>query len=149
VKDILRSTFTRRTDTVLIAEPDQLLRRLEYRALSPKYLIVQTSSIQEAVRTAARHAMEIDLLLTEVRLPHGFGWELTELLKLDYPDLTVIYMASSIDAEMRARTRPSVLVLLQSPFNPDSLRRAVGDALDTRVARKSAAYLLPPSRLLR
>jgi DNA-binding NtrC family response regulator len=95
VKGILRSTFTWRSDTILIAEPDQLLRRMEYRALSPKYRIVQASSIQEAVRTAARHATEIDLLLTEVRLPHGFGWELTELLKLDYPGLKVIYMASS------------------------------------------------------
>jgi DNA-binding NtrC family response regulator len=153
VKGILRSMFTWRTDTVLIAEPDQQLRRLEYRALSPKYRIVQTSSIQEAVRTAARRAMQIDLLLTEVQLPHGFGWELTELLKLDYPDLKVIYMASSIDAEIRARTRPSVFVLLQSPFNPDPLRQAVRAALDTglndRVAPKSAAYLPRLSRLLR
>ena len=90
MKQILRSVFGLHTDTVLIAEPDQALRRLEYRALSGKYRIIQTASVEEAVRIAARHTTGIDLLVTEMRLPHGFGWELTELLKLDYPDLKVV-----------------------------------------------------------
>jgi DNA-binding NtrC family response regulator len=136
VKGILRSMFTWRTDTILIVEPNHALRQLEYRALSPKYRIVQTSSVEEAVRTAARHITGIDLLLTEVRLPHGSGWDLTELLKLDYPDLKVIYMSSSIDAEIRARTRPSIVVMLENPFRPDRLRQAVRDVLETRPKNK-------------
>src|SRR5450759_427482 len=79
----LFSLFNWHTDTILIAEPDPVLRRLECRSLSGKYRIIQTSSVEEAVRTAARHDTEIDVLLTEVRLPHRFGWELTQLLKLD------------------------------------------------------------------
>src|ERR1022692_106064 len=112
----MRSLFNWHTDTILIAEPDEILRRQECRALSGKYRIIQTSSVEEAVRTAARHGTEIDLLVTEVRLPHGFGWELTELLKLDYPDLKVVYTSSSDDAEIRARTYPSTVVVIENPF---------------------------------
>ena len=93
--------------------------------------------------------MRIDVLLTEVRLPHRFGWELTQLLKLDYPDLKAIYTSSSIDAEIRARTYPSTVLVLENPFRPDHLRQAVRDVLETRqndrVAPKYAPYSPPIS----
>jgi DNA-binding NtrC family response regulator len=147
----MKNLFNWHTNTILIAEPDQFLRRLECRALSGKYRIIQTSSVEEAVRTAARHTKEIDLLLTEVRLPHRFGWELTELLKLDYPDLKVIYTSSSADAEIRARTDPSIVVVIENPFRPDRLQQAVRDVLktreDNRIAPKPGAYSPPLSRL--
>ena len=147
LKEIMKSLFNWHADTILIAEPDQVLRQLECRALSGKYRIIQTSSVEEAVRTAARHTTEIDLLVTEVRLPHRFGWELTQLLKLDYPDLKVVYTSRSGDAEIRARTYPSAVVVLDNPFRPDRLRQAVRNALKTRqndrIAPKSAGYSPP------
>ena len=151
MKGILSSVFGWHTDTILIAEPDQALRQLECRALSGMYRIVATGSAEEAVRTAARHETEIDLLLTEARLPRVDGWELVELLKLDYPNLKAIYLASSLDAEIRAHTRPSRVVVLENPFRPDRLRQAVGDALrtDDRGAFKPAAYPPPSARLRR
>ena len=131
--------FTSHTNTILIAEPDQVLRRLECRALSPQYQIVQTSSAEEAVRIAARHETELDLLLTEVRLPHIDGWELTELLRLDYPNLKVVYLSNSSDGEIRARTRTSMIVVLEkSRFHSGPLRQAVRKVLETRQKSKSA-----------
>ena len=151
LKEIMKGLFNWHTDTILIAEPDQVLRELECRALSGKYRIIQASSVEEAVRTAARHTTKIDLLVTEVRLPHRFGWELTQLLKLDYPDLKVVYTSSFVDSEIRGRTYPSAVVVLDTPFRPDRLRQAVRDALETRqndrVASKYAAYSPPNSPL--
>jgi two-component system cell cycle sensor histidine kinase/response regulator CckA len=132
VRRFLRSIFTKYAGTILIAEPDLVLRQLEFRALSINYRIVETSSVVEAVRAAARHAPEIDLLLTEVGLPDGSGWHLTELLKLDYPRLKVVYLSSFIDAEIRAHTRRSVVVLLENPFRSDRLRQAVREVLEAR-----------------
>ena len=144
MKRTLRSVFGWHSDTILITEPDQVLRQLVYRALSGKYRVIQTSGVEEAVRTAARHTTEIDLLVTGARLPQQFGWELTQLLKLDYPDLKVVYTSSSVDAEIRARTYPSTVVVLDNPFRPDRLRQAVRDALETRqndrIAPKYAAF---------
>lgn len=128
----LKKKFASRTDTILIAEPDRLLRRLESRALSSDYQVVQTSTAEEAVRIAARHETDFDLLLTEVRLPHIDGWELTELLRLDYPNLKVVYLSNSIDREIRARTRPSqVFMLEKNRFCPGRLRQTVRKVLET------------------
>ena len=139
IAQVLRSRFFSRTNTILIAEPDQMLRRLECRALSPKYQIVQISSPEEAVRIAARHETELDLLLTEVRFPHMDGWELTEVLKLDYPNLKVVYLSSSIDAAVKAHTGPAmVLVLDKNRFSPGRLRQAVRDSLEARNENRAA-----------
>ncbi len=112
-------------------EPDPLLRRMERRALSSEYQVIQTSSAEEAVRVAARREVNLDLLLTEVRLPRIDGWDLAELLRLDYPGLKVVYLASSIDAEIRAHTRRSTVVVLEkNRFHPARLRQAVRDVLE-------------------
>jgi CheY-like chemotaxis protein len=118
---------------VLIAEPDPMLRQLEYHALSPEYRIVQASSPEDAVRIAARHKSELDLLLTQVRLPQMDGWELMELLKLDYPNLKVVYLSSFIDAAIKAHTRNSLVIVLENNrFNSRHLRQAVDDTLESR-----------------
>jgi CheY-like chemotaxis protein len=57
---VLRDGIFPGTGTVLIVEPDPVLRRLEESALSRKYRIVQASSPEEAVRVAARHRTELD-----------------------------------------------------------------------------------------
>jgi CheY-like chemotaxis protein len=130
--EALRNRFFPRADTVLIAEPDQTLCRLECRALSPEYQIVQAFSGEEAVRIAARHETQLDLLLTEVRLPRMDGWELSELLKLDYPNLKVVYISNFVDAAVKANIRPSkIIVLEKSRFSPSRLRRAVHETLES------------------
>jgi CheY-like chemotaxis protein len=70
--------------------------------------------------------------LTEVRLPRVDGWELTELLKLDYPDLQVVYLSSFFNAEIRSHIRSSRVVVLENPFRPDHLQKVVRDVLQTR-----------------
>ncbi len=132
MKRMLSSILGRHTYTILLAEPDQNLRRLERRTLSCRYHIIPTSSAEEAVRVAARREKKIDLLLSEVHLQHMAGWELADLLKLDYPNLKVVYLSSSLDPQIRPRMRPSIVVLLDDPFRPNLLRKAVHDVLEAR-----------------
>jgi len=128
----LISRFFSSASTVLIVEPDQTLRRRECRALSPEFKIVQTSNPEDAVRIAAKHETELDLLLTEARLPHMDGWELAELLKLDYLNLKVVYLSGFADAAVKAHTRPSVVIaLVKNRFSPSRLRQAVHDTLES------------------
>jgi hypothetical protein len=56
---------TRRWPTILIAEPDQVLRSDGTPCSVPHIGIVPTGSAEEAVRTALRHETKMDLLLTE------------------------------------------------------------------------------------
>jgi CheY-like chemotaxis protein len=74
------------------------------------------------------------------------GWELTELLKLDYPSLQVVYLSNSIDAEIRARTRPSMVIVLErNRFCPGRLQQAVRDVLETRRKNRTAVKTMPDS----
>jgi two-component system, cell cycle sensor histidine kinase and response regulator CckA len=121
---------TSRGETILVAGHDQVIRRLVCGALAREgYHIVQAPSAEAAVRTAARHESEIDLLLTETLLPTSRGCELAELVRLDYPDLEVIYISGSTGAESGSRDRRSRVVVVQEPFPGDRLRRAVREAL--------------------
>jgi DNA-binding NtrC family response regulator len=132
VKGTLSSVFSSHTYTILVAEPDQRLQGLECHALSRKYHIIPTASAEETVRIAARRETNIDLLLAEVRLHRTAGWELPDLHRLGHPNLKVVYLSSSLDAQIRARVRPSIVALVDDSFRPDDLRQAVHDVLEGR-----------------
>ena len=145
-------SLTPDSETILVTEHDQTIRNLVCCALSREgYRIVQASSAEEAVRTAARHESKIDLLVTETLLPTLRGSELAELVKLDYPKLQVVYLSASIDAALRAHARRSRVVVLQNPFRSDRLRQAVREALDKQTSKDGMKFLTRPflSLLLR
>src|SRR5260370_15415781 len=106
--------------TILVVQHDLVTRQLLSRSLRPSYRVLQAGSAEEAVRIAAQHQRNIDLLLTDVRLPQLFGWELLELLALDYPKLKVVYVSKSIDSEIRPHTRRQSVLLLEQPFRESS-----------------------------
>lgn len=125
-------------ETILVAEHDQTLRQLVCRVLLlAGYRTVQACGAREALGTAARHESEIDLLLTEVALPGLYGWQLAELLKLDYPKLKVMFIADGIDDEGITIAGVSEPVLFKKSFRCDDLLQAVRNALGGReVARR-------------
>jgi CheY-like chemotaxis protein len=142
--DRLRS----RRSTVLVVEPDPVTRQLLSRSLRPGYQVLQAASAEEAVRIAAQHKKHIDLLLTEVRLPHLSGWELLELLALDYPKLKVVYVSKSIDPEIRSHTRRQTVLLLDQPLRDSCLRQAVREGLENQPSKVGMKWTAP-SFLLR
>lgn len=125
------------------------MRGLLCRALRSAYHILQAANAEDAVRIAAQHRRNIDLLLTEVKLPRLCGWELLELLALDYPKLHVIYVTRSIDPEMRAHTRRQKVVLLEQPFPRACLLQTVRDVLENPQSTRAGVQRPVPSLLLR
>jgi CheY-like chemotaxis protein len=132
--------------TILVVEPDPATRQLLCRSLRPAYKILKAPSAEEAVRIAAQHRTNIDLLLTEVRLPRLLGWELLELLALDYPKLKVVYVSKSIDLEIRWHVRRQKVLVLEQPFKSSCLRQVVREELENprsnRVGMKWTTSLL-------
>ena len=135
--------------TILVVQHDLVTRQLLSRSLRPSYRVLQAGSAEEAVRIAAQHQWNIDLLLTEVRLPQLFGWELLELLALDYPKLKVVYVSKSIDSEIRPHTRHQKTLVLEHPFRESSVRQAVSEALENSQVNKVGMKSRAPSLLLR
>jgi len=135
--------------TILVVADDPLIRRLLCRTLRPAYHILQAANAEDAVRIAAQHRRDIDLLLTEVKLPRMCGWELLGLLALDYPKLHVIYVTKSIDPEMRAHIRRQKVVLLEQPFPSACLQQTVRDLLEDPPSMRAGVERPVPSLLLR
>lgn len=136
--------------TILVAEHDGVIRQLLTRSLRPAYHIVQACSAHDAVRTAAQHHKEIDLLLTEARLPGPFdGWQLLELLKLDYPKLKVVYISKSTDPEIKRQTRLNKVLLLEHPFPNERLWKAVRETLENPHSSRIDAACKAPSFFVR
>jgi len=135
--------------TILIVENDTATRTLLCRVLRPAYRIMQASTAEEAVQIAAQHRSQLDLLLTEARLPRMCGWELLELLALDYPRLNVIYVTKTMDPEIRVRTHRQKVVLLEQPFPKSLLQQAVDEVLHHNQPMRAATKELAPSLFVR
>jgi DNA-binding response OmpR family regulator len=92
------------------------------------YEVIRASGGLQALRTAAAQASEVHLLLTDVVLPGLYGWELAELMKLDWPRLKVLYVSSRLDRDTLELAQ-SHFVILMKPFDSGALARCVGAAL--------------------
>ena len=119
----------------MLAEGKPSLRMLVRNALAREgYQVVCASDGREAVQTGARHDCAIDLFVTDVVLPGFYGDHLAELMKLDYPQLKVVYLASFTDRYVRALGREAKVILLQYSGWTDALVGAVRDLLANPVA---------------
>jgi len=85
---------------------------------------------QEALKLAAEHSSEIDLLVTDLVMPGMTGQQLAALLQQQHPGLGVIFMSGySEHAATEAAQSGSSVRILTKPFNRGALLRAVREVL--------------------
>ena len=97
----------RGTETVLVAEDEEAVRRIVTTALgSTGYRIIEARNGAEALEAARRHGEQIHLVVTDVVMPGMGGRELVERLAKDHPGVRVLYMSGyANDAVMPRRDR--------------------------------------------
>jgi PAS domain S-box-containing protein len=121
----------RGTETILLVEDEEAVRRLTQRILvAAGYHVVAAASGAEALQITAEHAARIDLLVTDVVMPGMNGRELWERLQKLRPELKVLYMSGYSDdvLEDRGALAPDTQ-LVGKPFSADVLLRQVRVAL--------------------
>ncbi|MGQ9684615.1 MAG: ATP-binding protein, partial [Anaerolineae bacterium] len=119
-----------RPRTVLLVEDDEAVRVFTARALRQAgYAVLETADGAEAL-SAARESDGIDLLITDVVMPHIGGEELTARLRARNPELRTLYI-SGYTANAAAQNGALALAgsFLQKPFTPASLTRKVSEIL--------------------
>jgi len=124
------------TETVLVVEDEEALRKVAKRSLTAAGFTVLTAADGvEALETAARHAGEIHLLLTDVVMPKMSGRALAVELTKTRPAIQVLYMSGYTD---NAIVHHGVLdpgtQFLPKPFSGNDLTRKVREVLDQAVA---------------
>ena len=85
----------------------------------------------QAMRLSKEFEGKIDLLLTDVTMPHMNGRELSDNLALERPDMKIVFMSGyTDDALLRDRVLTEAAVVLQKPFETDELLSVLRRALD-------------------
>ena len=120
------------TETILLAEDDELLRPLARELLTKLgYAVLEARGSAEALTLARGHEGEIHLLVSDVVMPGGGGFHLAQQLLAERPNLRVLYMSGYTDeAVVRHGLLERGLNYLQKPFTPAVLARRVRDVLD-------------------
>jgi len=118
--------------TVLVAEDEDLLRRLVSRLLGDEgYRILEARDGGEALHMAHLASPHLRLVVTDVVMPGMDGWELGRRLAVDCPTVPVLYMSAYPRPDIFHRGAPSPSVpFLQKPFAPEVFVKTVRGLLE-------------------
>jgi len=122
------------SETVLLVEDELALRSLVRGVLeSSGYSVLEAQHGRDAVSLCDRHKGSIDLLLTDVVMPHMSGRQLAEHLVPLHVNMKVLYMSGYADDALgEHRVLDPSVAFIKKPFTPDALARKVRDVLDDR-----------------
>ena len=121
------------TEIILVVEDEPDLLELVVQVLQSRgYVALGACSGKEALEHWAQQEHKIDLLLTDMTMPDGMtGSQLAERLKLDAPNLRVIFSSghtAGIPGTQLAHVDERQL--LGKPYRPSKLLEVVRNALD-------------------
>jgi two-component system cell cycle sensor histidine kinase/response regulator CckA len=120
------------SETVLIVEDEDAVRALLRESLDAYgYSTLEASGGAMALELGATLTSPIDLLVTDLVMPHMHGRELAERFCADRPGLKVLFVTGYADQTFAAP--PGVqAMLLRKPFTGREFARAVRELLDAR-----------------
>jgi CheY-like chemotaxis protein len=124
-------TTPRVAETILLVEDEEAVRSLAKRVLTQKgYRVLEAADGAIALRIAAGHVGEIDLVLTDVAMPNLGGRGMVEELRELSPDMRVLFMSGYPKEEIFPDRQVALATpYLQKPFTSDTLFREVRGAL--------------------
>jgi CheY-like chemotaxis protein len=137
-----------RSKTILIVEDKQFILNAIRHLLKPAgYCVLESRSPREALQISNRHDYDIDLLLTDIVLPGLYGSELAELMKLDYPQLRVLYIAGGCEDYTPGLLDASGTIL-RKPFRSHDVVRTVRKALDEHFCQEGFMAVKSKTQLI-
>jgi two-component system cell cycle sensor histidine kinase/response regulator CckA len=128
------ASMLRGTETILLVEDEDAVRRIARTALERKgYQVLEANVGSVAVELARRHLGRIHLLVTDVVMPGMSGRLVADVLCKEVVGLRVLFMSGyTDDAIVRNGVLEAKDHFLAKPFTPASLIRKVRAVLDSQ-----------------
>jgi signal transduction histidine kinase/ActR/RegA family two-component response regulator len=133
-------------ETILVAEDELVLRDLLREILTGHgYTVLEAADGLEALQLWEANRGRIDLLLTDIAMPHGLsGRDLAAKLRQQNPRLPVIFSSGhSQEMVQSGEVAAPGVAYLSKPYRPAQLTRIVRETLDA--ARKPESSLAAPA----
>ncbi len=120
------------TETILIAEDDQEIRKLAVTFLENfGYTIVESENGEEAIQLFQQHEDKIRLLLFDVIMPKKNGKEAYDAIRLISPGIKIIFMSGfSMNTNVIKDIVGEGLDFVLKPISPEVLLKKVREVLD-------------------
>ncbi|MCS7182765.1 MAG: PAS domain-containing protein [Thermoanaerobaculum sp.] len=122
------------TETILVVEDEEAVRRVLAEALAGfGYRVLTAANGVEALAVAERHGFAVDLVLTDVVMPHMGGWELYEKIAARAPGVRFLFSTgySENAVHQNFQKKPGIH-LITKPYGLEALARKVREVLDLR-----------------
>lgn len=126
--------LTQRTETILLVEDKDSIRRLVRRILENNgYTVIDASSGANALEKASSYQGTIHMLITDVIMPAMKGQEVAQQISKVRPDIKILYISGYADDTFANNeiTEPGP-ILLSKPFTQEKLIYRVAEILDSR-----------------
>ena len=118
-------------ETILLVEDDPMVKKVTIKSLARLgYKVLQAESGLEAIKLAEKNGDMIDLLLTDVIMPHMNGREVAEHINKRYPKIKVLYTSGyAEDVIAHHGILNEGLEFLGKPYTPEKLAFKVNEVL--------------------
>jgi len=114
---------------VLLVDDNPVIRELLMESLSPQADVYSFASAKDALRRAEKHLP--DLIISDYRMPGLSGLELLAKLRISFPQVAVVMMASRADITgPLAGSSPLVEEFIEKPFFVDEAVMRIKRVLD-------------------
>ncbi len=131
------SESDRQPVNILVADDESIVLSLVRDALEDEGFEIQTAaSGEEALQILQRE--RVDLLITDIRMPHMDGTELVRRARESYPDIGVIYMTGYANLNSaKDAIKQGAFDYILKPFELTEIRQAVHKAVQ-KIQERSA-----------
>lgn len=119
------------SETVLLVEDEEPVRKLARAILERQgYRVLEAGGAEAAEEIVRGRPAEIDLLLTDVVMPHTSGVDLAGRIRALLPDIKVLFMSGYTESGIvRQGALSTEMPYIQKPFTSADLRRRVREVL--------------------
>ncbi len=128
------SKFLKGSETILIAEDEEVVRDLIFESLNKfGYNVIEAENGKKALQVCKKDSEKpIQLLITDVIMPDMGGSELAKKLEKLKPKMKVLYISGYTDNTIvHHGVLDEGVAFLQKPFSSQGLAQKVREVLDT------------------